>query len=152
MQEAYQNLMDQQQLSLSFEVPIYQWGRGSFAVEAVLADQRRILKNIEIYQKNFELEIAYQVKRLKLLEQHVMISAKADTIAQRRFDVSKDRYLIGKIDVTNLFIAQNEKDSARRNRIQTLLDYWAAYYRLRRLTLFDFEAGKPLRRTAEVNQ
>jgi len=46
-------------------------------------------------------------------------------MAQRRFDVSKDRYLIGKIDVTNLFLAQNEKDSARRSRIQTLWDFWA---------------------------
>ncbi len=65
-------------------------------------------------------------------------------MAQRRFEVSKDRYLIGKIDVTNLFLAQNEKDAARRSRVQTLWDFWSGYYRLRRLTLFDFVSGRSL--------
>ena len=62
---------------------------------------------------SLEDEVHAQVMSLKLLQFQVGISAKADTMAQRRFEVSKDRYLIGKIDVTNLFLAQNEKDSAK---------------------------------------
>ena len=62
----------------------------------------------------------------------------------RRYDVSKNRYLIGRIDITNLFIAQNAKDGARRNYIQSLRSYWTGYYNLRRLTLCDFEQGEPI--------
>ena len=58
--------------------------------------------------------------------------------------MAKNRYLIGKIDITNLNIAQNEKDLARLDYINTLRDFWLAYYRLRRITLYDFEKGEAL--------
>ena len=142
--DAYRHLLDQQQLSLSFEIPIVQWGAGSASVEAALAEQRRVQTASTVRINTMEDEVYSQVMSLKLLQHQVGISAKADTMAQRRFEVSKDRYLIGKIDVTNLFLAQNEKDSARRARTQTLWDFWSGYYRLRRMTLYDFESNSRL--------
>ncbi len=142
--DAYRHLLDQQQLSISFEVPLVQWGAGSASIEAARAEQRRVETAGLVRTNSLEDEVHAQVMSLRLLQFQVGISAKADTMAQRRFDVSKDRYLIGKIDVTNLFLAQNEKDSARRSRIQTLWDFWSGYYRLRRLTLYDFEANSRL--------
>ncbi len=136
--EAYRGLLDQQQLNISFEVPLIQWGAGSEEVEAAEAEKRRLDGASEIALNTLEDDVQALVKRLQLLSEQVAISARADTMGQRRFEVSKDRYLIGKIDVTNLFLAQNEKDSARRQRVQTLWDFWSAYYRLRRLTLYDF--------------
>lgn len=57
----------------------------------------------------------------------------------------RNRYLIGKIDITNLFIAQNERDSATRSYIQALRNYWLGLYNLRRLTLYDFERQELIR-------
>ena len=37
-----------------------------------------------------------------------------------------------------------EKDTARRNYVTTLYNYWSLYYTLRSLTLYDFENNKPL--------
>ena len=51
----------------------------------------------------------------------------------------------GKIQIDNLYIAQGERDGALRAYIDALRGYWAAYYRLRRLTLYDFSAGQPIR-------
>jgi len=142
---AYQNLLDQQQLSISFEIPLVQWGGGAASIEAAMAEQRRVESVGLVRANSIEDDVVSLVMSLRQLEKQVGISAKADTIAQRRFDVAKDRYLIGKIDVTNLFLAQNEKDSARRARIQTLWDFWTGYYRLRRLTLYDFERNEKIR-------
>lgn len=142
--DAYQNLMDQQQFTLSFNVPLFRWGAGSSAVDAAVSEQKRIETSVEQQKHDFEQEVLYQASRLNLLQKQVAVAAKSDTIAQRRFDVAKDRYLIGKIDIPNLFLAQSEKDNARRQRFQTLWDYWTAYFRIRRLTLYDFEAGEPL--------
>ena len=55
-----------------------------------------------------------------------------------------NRYFIGKIDNTNLNIAQSEKDLARNEYYRTLKDYWLSYYRLRRTTLYDFEKQESL--------
>lgn len=62
----------------------------------------------------------------------------------RRFDVAKNRYLIGRIDIGDRYIAQSEKDAALLRYVEALRSYWLAYYRLRRLTLYDFEALSPL--------
>jgi outer membrane protein len=72
------------------------------------------------------------------------ISAKADTVAAKRFEVAKNRYVIGKIGIGELYIAQQEKDAALQQYVQALRGYWAAHYRLRRVTLYDFEAGRAI--------
>lgn len=144
VKDAYQNLLDQRQFSVQFDVPIYKWGARSEAVDAAVAEQQRTEASVEQQRIFLEQEISYQVARLNVLQTQVDVAAKADTVAQRRFDVSKDRYLIGKIDIPNLFLAQSEKDNARRARIQMLWDYWSTYYRLRRLTLYDFESNRAL--------
>ena len=76
---------------------------------------------------------------------NLMVSAKADTVASKRFEVAYNRYVIGKIDIDNLYIAQNDKDQALQQYVQALRGYWPAYYRLRQLTLYDFAAGRPIR-------
>ena len=82
--------------------------------------------------------------RLPLARTNLILSAKADTVAAKRFEVAYNRYVIGRIAIDNLYLAQSEKDQASSQYVQALRDYWVAHYRLRALTLYDFEAGKPL--------
>jgi outer membrane protein TolC len=142
--DAYRDLLDQSQLNVGFSVPIFRWGAGTEALDAALADQRRTEASILQQRNAFEQEVHFQAARLNLLRDQVAVASKSDTIALRRFEVAKDRYMIGKIDVPILFIAQSEKDNARRANVQTLWDFWSTYFRVRRLTLFDFEAGESL--------
>jgi outer membrane protein TolC len=142
--DAYRNLLDQEQFSVGFTIPLFRWGAGSSAVDAALADQRRADASVGQQRYDFEQEVLYQAALLNLLREQVAVAAKSDTIAQRRFDVAKDRYVIGKIDIPILFIAQSEKDNARRANVQTLWDYWSTYFRVRRLTLYDLETGEAL--------
>lgn len=142
--DSYRNLLDQEQFSVGFTIPLIRWGAGSSAVDAALADQKRADASVGQQRHDFEQEVLYQAAHVNLLREQVAVAAKSDTIAQRRFDVAKNRYVIGKIDIPILFIAQSEKDNARRANVQTLWDYWSAFFRVRRLTLYDFETGEPL--------
>lgn len=144
MPEVYHELLDQETLNLSLSMPIFQWGMGSAEVEAALARQQQVKSSIERSKYQFDLEVKYLALRFKQLQKQVAVAAKADTIAARRFEVAKNRYMIGKIDLNSLFIAQNEKDSALQNYIRTLQNYWVSYFRLRRLTLYDFENNRAL--------
>ena len=56
-----------------------------------------------------------------------------------------NRYVIGKIGIDNLYIAQSDKDQALLQFVQALRGYWVAYYRLRQLTLYDFAEGREIR-------
>jgi len=142
--DVFSNPLEQQNLSVGFSVPLVQWGRHKADVRSAESSKRQVDERIDLEVRRFEQDISYQVQRFLQLQSQVELSARSDTIAQRRFEVASNRYRIGRIDITNLFIAQNEKDSARQNYIQTLRNYWTAYYRLRQSTLFDFERGTRL--------
>jgi outer membrane protein TolC len=144
LRDAYRSLLDAQQFNLGFSVPILSWGAGSEAVESALSEQKRTETSVEKARFDLTQEVLYQTARLNLLARQVSVAAKADTIARRRFDVAKQRYLIGKIAIPDLFQAQNEKDDALGQNLQTLWDYWRTYYRIRTLTLYDFAEGRSL--------
>ena len=88
--------------------------------------------------------IILQVMQFNLQDDQVAIASKADTIADLRYEVTKQRFLIGKIDVLDLNVALEEKDVARRGFVEALRNYWNYYYDLRGLTLFDWQEGVKL--------
>jgi len=135
---AFKNLESSQSASVGINVPLTNGGRNKAQVKQAEAELNATLENIKNRKNLIDIEVFNQVMQLRQLQASLDISAKADTIAQRRYEMAKNRYLIGKIDITNLTIAQQEKDEALINYLQTLQQYWIAWYSLRRATLFDF--------------
>ncbi len=144
LSESLQNLEDQENFSIRFSVPVLNWGQNNAQIQAALSDRQRALTALERQKIEFEQRVYEQAMNFSQAQRQIELAAKSDTIAQRRFAVAKNRYLIGKIDITDLFQAQSEKDNSRQAYIQALRGYWSAYYRLRLLTLYDFERGRPL--------
>jgi outer membrane protein TolC len=70
-----------------------------------------------------------------------LIAAKTDQIAERRNNVARRLYLLGESTILDLNASITEKDAAKRNRINSLYNYWSLYYLIRSLTLYDFEKG-----------
>tara|TARA_R110002096_G_scaffold303080_1_gene498023 strand:+ start:22759 stop:24231 length:1473 start_codon:yes stop_codon:yes gene_type:complete len=140
----YENPANRQFFTVGFQVPIFNWGKQVAEIKSARNVQQETANTIEYQRLQFELDVRSTVREFGLLKQQVDLAAVSNDIGERRYDVSKNRYLIGKIDITNLFIAQNEKDSARRNYIQALRNYWTGFYNLRRLTLYDFEIDEPI--------
>ncbi len=143
--DAYRDPLSQQQFNIAFQVPIFRWGQGKADIEAAVARQQQVERDIDLRHKELDQEAYFEALQLQQLQQQVGIAAKADTVATRRFEVAKNRYLIGKIDITDLFDAQREKDSARQAYIETMQQFWQSYFNLRRLTLYDFMRQEPLR-------
>jgi outer membrane protein TolC len=143
--EVYKEPLDQQFVTLSFQVPIFNWGQSRAEIQSARNIQRQVADDIAYSQASFELAIENTVGEFMQLRQQVDLALASDQIADRRYDVARNRYLIGKIDITNLLIAQNERDSARRNYIQNLRSYFLGIYNLRRLTLYDFETLTQIR-------
>ena len=79
-----------------------------------------------------------------MLKDRMEITKLSDEVAEKRYEISLNRYQNGNVTITDLNIAQQEKDSNRRAYIQSLRDYWTAYYELRGLTLYDFQNNQLL--------
>lgn len=140
----YTNPQDQQTLALTLNVPLINWGLNKSRIRMAEANRELVEVNVQQEEINFEQEIRLQVMRFSMLKDQLLVAAKADTIAQKRFEVTKARYLIGKISITDLNLSIQEKDLARQAYIQMLRTYWNSYYTLRRLTLYDFEKNQKI--------
>ncbi len=142
--DLYQKPARQQYINLSFNIPLLDWGRRRSSVQSAYAVKRLQDYLIEQEEGNFEQIILTQVRQFEMLGLQIEITKKADEVAFERYNVAQNRYLIGKIDITNLNIALNEKDAAKRSYLEALRSFWVAYFDLRRLTLYDFAAQKYL--------
>ena len=65
-------------------------------------------------------------------------------LADLAYDQTRRRFIIGKADINSLTLALNRQQEARKNYIQALRNYWLNYYKIRKLTLHDFESGMSL--------
>lgn len=142
--DVYSDPQNRQFFTVGFQIPIFNWGKNRAEIQAARNQQAATANTIAYQKLQFDLSVRSTVREFSQLRSQVELAETSDEIADRRYDVAKNRYLIGKIDVTNLFIAQNEKDSARRSYIQALRNYWTGYYNLRRLTLYNFEEGRAI--------
>jgi outer membrane protein TolC len=141
----YQNLLQARQATVSVELPLFTWGTGSSTVKAAEADREQVGNLGRSTLEQAAQSARFAALQLPLAQRNLALSAKADTVAAKRFEVAYNRYVIGRIAIDNLYLAQSEKDQASSQYLQALRGYWLAHYRLRALTLYDFEAGAPIR-------
>jgi outer membrane protein TolC len=134
----YVDPQDQQRLRVGFEFPILDWGLGKGKYRMAQSAEDVVKTNVLQSRSDFEQQIFLQVMQFNLQDDQLMIASKADTIADKRYEVTKQRFLIGRIDVLDLNVALEEKDVARRGYVQALRNYWDYFYGLRILTLYDW--------------
>ncbi len=143
--DIYRQPQDREFLEVQFTLPIMTWGRAQARTETARANQQFVQQAIEQDKLTFEQEIYTQVTLLQMLRQQVKLTAEADRIGSERYQIAQNRFLLSDLSVTDLGIATQEKDRARRDYILALRDYWQAYYNLRLLTLYDFERNEKLK-------
>ncbi len=130
---------DQQQLSISLEVPILDWGMRKGQVKMAESNADLVQTSVEQERLDFSQNIFLRVSEYNMQQNQLVIAAKSDTVAAKSYTASKNRYLIGKISVTDLNIAQTEKDKATIAHIRALQTFWRNYFELRKMTLYDFD-------------
>ena len=144
IETAYNNLSNSQIVSVHFTMPILDWGLGKGRYQ--MAKSSLELAQVQANQAlvDFQQNLFLDVEQFNLQEYQVAIAAKSDTVAMKRYEVTKQRFLIGKIAVLDLNDADSRKDQNKRAYVQALQDYWNFFYNMRSLTLFDFIKRKPL--------
>ncbi len=141
---AYDKPNQQQTIRVGFSLPILDWGQGRGRYKMAKSSEELTRVQVEQSRNDFEQTLLLDVQQFNIQDDQVKIAAKSDTVAAKMFEVTKQRFLIGKIDVLELNNADTKKDQNKRNYIQALNNYWTYFYNMRALTLFDFINRKPL--------
>ncbi len=142
--DSYRNPMNQQYASIGISLPILDWGRGKGQVRVAKSNMDLVNTQAEQGMKDFELNVARMVRQFNLQNQYVEVAAKTDRTADRRYEVAKRLYILGKSTILDLNAAITEKDAARRSYISALKSYWSLYYGLRSMTGYDFEKSQKI--------
>jgi outer membrane protein TolC len=141
---AYTDPDKQQSVRLGVTMPILDWGLGRGRYKMAKSSQELTQVQVEQSRVDFEQNLLLDVQQFNLQDDQVKIAAKSDTVAAKMYEVTKQRFLIGRIDVLELNNADTKKDQNKRSYIQALNNYWNYFYNLRALTLYDFVNRKAL--------
>ncbi len=141
---AFRNLLDQEQVNISVQVPIMDWGRAQARKEIATSNRDLVEMSVAQERINFERDILLKVLQFDLVRNQTRLALKKYEVAQKTYDLTRKRYLIGKIGVIDLNLALADQDRNRQSYMSALRNFWLAYYEIRRLTLYDFMNDKPL--------
>jgi outer membrane protein len=145
LNQAYRSPLEAQAFSINVQTPLFLWGAHSADVQSAESSREQVVNNNRLSVANVEQGARFAALGFLQSRRGLIISAKADTVGSKRYEVAYNRYTIGRINYADLYLAQQEKDAALQSYVLALRTYWTAYYQLRAQTLYDFEKGQPIR-------
>jgi outer membrane protein TolC len=136
--DVYLDPMRQDVVSISITIPLIDWGirKGKYNI----ARNTLNVTHISTRQEELALEedIIMTVGDFNIQQRLIVSAEEALDLAETAFSETKQRFIIGKADINSLTLSLNRQQTARRSYISALKNYWLSYYKIRKLTLFDF--------------
>jgi len=148
--KAYEQSNQQQTVRIGITLPILDWGLGQGRYRMAQSSLQLAQVQAEQTLIDFDQNLYLDVEQFNLQSEQVAIAAKSDTVAAKMYEVTKQRFLIGKITVLELNNADTKKDENRRAYVMALQNYWNYFFNIRKLALYDFLNGKQLGTDYEI--
>lgn len=144
LNQVYTNLIDQEVVRIGLSVPIADWGKSKARKAVALSNLELEQKQVEQEKENFRHVVTLRAQQFDLIRRNAEVAERYLEAARKRYDITYQRYLIGKISVTDLNLALADQESARRGYLQSIRDFWIALFDIRGLTLYDFVKDQTL--------
>lgn len=152
LKNAYRDPLQQDIVSVSVSIPLVDWGvrKGKHNV----AKNNLNVTEISSRQKEITIEedVIMTVSDFNVQQALILSAEEALDLAQMAYAETKQRFMIGKADINSLTLSLNRQQAAQRNYITALQNYWLSYFKIRKLTLHDFETGISLSSTFDYKQ
>ena len=142
--DVYSNPLQQDIMALTLTIPLVDWG--------VRKGRNNMAKNnlniTELSAQESEIrleeEVIMTVGDFSVQQKMIRSAEEAMELAKLAQEQTQERFIIGKADINSLTLSTNRRQEAQRNYISALRNYWQSYFKLRKLTLYDFEKNRPI--------
>ncbi len=147
---AYRSPLRQDLVSVSISVPLIDWGvrkgkvnmaRNNLNVSRIAARQDEL---------SVEEDLIMTVSDYEVRQRLIASASEALDLAETAYTQTRQRFIIGKADINSITLSLNRRQEAAKNYIAALQNYWLSHYKIRRLTLHDFELDMPLSEKFEL--
>ena len=139
--DAYRKPLQQDLVSISVSIPLIDWGvrKGKYNMAKNNLNVIKIAARQE--ELKLEEEVTMTVSDFNIQQRLIRSAEEALDLAVMAYEQTRQRFIIGKADVNSLTLSLNRQQEAQKNYISALQNYWLNYYKIRKLTLHDFESG-----------
>lgn len=141
---AYHNPTQQELVSLSVSIPLVDWGVRKGKYNMAKNDLNVVKTSARQSEISIEEDVMMTVADFNVQQTLVASAEEALDLSILAYNETRQRFIIGKADISSLTLSLNRQQEAQRNYISALQDYWLNYYKIRKLTLHDFASGFPL--------
>jgi len=131
-----------QQASISFEVPIWDWGEQESRIRAAVASVQSSELTLEEQKRDIVIGVRRAVRNLKNLEIQIELAKKNVEIAELTYEINLERYENGDLTSMDLNLFQNQLSQKKIGLIDALINYKIALLNLKIESLWDFEKNK----------
>ena len=138
---AYRNPLQQDLVSVSVSIPLIDWGVRKGKHNMARNNLNVIRTTARQEELSVEEDVVMTVNDFNVQQNLIGSAEEALDIAITAYDQTRQRFIIGKADINSLTLSLNRQQEAQKNYISSLKNYWLSYYKIRRLTLHDFESG-----------
>ncbi len=141
LKDAYRDPLQQDIVSVSVSIPLVDWGvrKGKYNVAKNNLNVTQISSRQE--ELTVEEDVIMTVGDFNIQQNLISSAEEALDLAVMAYSETKQRFMIGKADINSLTLSLNRQQEAQRNYISALQNYWLSYFKIRKLTLHDFETG-----------
>ena len=150
LSEVYRDPIRQDIVALSISIPLVDWGvrRGRYN----MAKNSLNVTEITARQGEAKIEedVIMTVGDFNIRKDLIASAEEALSLADNAYARTRQRFMIGKADISSLTLSRQRQQEAMRNYINALENYWISYYRIRKLTLYDFEYDLPISETVNI--
>lgn len=131
-------LKNNQIVEVGVSIPLLDWGKRKGKVKIAESNRKVAESKLQKDLRDFRQELFLTVQNFNNQPKLLNVAKEKDEIAQKRYEICIDAFVLGKMDVLNLNDSQSARDTARQSYIEQLYYLWSYYYQIRSLTLYDF--------------
>ncbi|MFC2088540.1 TolC family protein [Calditrichota bacterium] len=144
--EKFENIYDKptenQQVNLSLEIPIWDWGESEARTKAAEASVSSSRMSLEEEKNNIIIGIRKAFRNLQNQEIQIDIARQNVNMAQLTYDINLERYKNGDLTSMDLNQFQNQLSQKKIGLVNALINYKIALLDLKIQSLWDFERNE----------
>ncbi|MEM1214455.1 MAG: TolC family protein [Bacteroidota bacterium] len=122
--DIYENALPETYLELRIDVPILDGGQRRQQRKIAAAQQQFTTEAVAREQLNLANEVRQTVRDVQTLQRELSLVEQVKTLADERFRITTESYVLGAISLTERTLAQREREQALRTYLATLQAYW----------------------------
>ena len=142
--KVYSNPSVQQSVSVGFSIPFSLWGINRNSARIAKNNYQSFVISMEKEINEFENEILNTLNNYNRNVNLWFIAERSYKLAQEQYKLMVQEFAMGRVSAYELIASQQEQSTALQNYYNAVRTVYESYFKLREMTLYDFEKEKEL--------